>query len=288
MVGLLGLFWVLEVWGLYPLVVQGIKLLQRCGRTIVPDGVARCLVSAKIRQVEKVARVAAVHQDCSLLGENLPAGLTQQRGTGVEKPLHLSSRDGRLNKQEHVCPAGLAAAHHHGEFKAPDLFYEAGVVQRILVNVNTAPDAGVISPDWDNSQTRFNAFQVLGPQVVSWWLAHHNGLACLFPVSSGRLNFVCSISDIQAGKNRFEPGYVGHFFFLLRVGPTHAKRGTRVLPAMSYMAKLNYRSPEHFRPLKSKGSRAVSWRAHFTLMLYLDVTRADRQGKFPGSGIYRS
>ena len=47
-----------------------------------------------------------------------------------------------------------------------------------------------------------------------------------------------------------------------------------MLPAMSYMAKLNYRSPEHFRPLKSKGSSAVIWRAHFTLMLYLNVTRA--------------
>ena len=77
MVGLLGLFWVLEVWGLYPLVVQRIKLLQRCGRTIIPDGVAHGLVPAKIRQVEEVAGVPAVHEDCSLLGENLPAGLAQ-------------------------------------------------------------------------------------------------------------------------------------------------------------------------------------------------------------------
>ncbi len=79
----------------------------------------------------------------------------------------------------------LAAAHNHWELKAPDLFYQANVVQWILVNVNTAPDAGVICPDRDNSQTRFNAFKVLGPQVVSRWLAHHDGLACLFPVSPG-------------------------------------------------------------------------------------------------------
>jgi hypothetical protein len=84
-----------------------------------------------------------------------------------------------------VCAARLAAAHNHWELQTPDLFYEANVVQWILVNVNTAPDAGVIRPDWDNAQTRLNAFEVFDPQVVSRWLAHHDGLACLFPVSPG-------------------------------------------------------------------------------------------------------
>ena len=172
--------------------------------------------------------------------------------------------------------ARLAAAHHHRELQAPDLLYETGVVQWILVNVNTAPDTGVIRPDWDNAQTRLNAFEVFDPQLVNRWLAHHDGFASLLPVSTRRLNFVCSIGDVQAGKNRFEPGDVGHFFFLKRVGPTHAGRGTRVVPTKSYLACINYQSPKHFRPRKSEWSGSVTGCSSFAFVLDFHVARADR------------
>ena len=110
--------------------------------------------------------------------------------------------------------ARLAAAYNHRKVEASDLLYESGVVQWILVNVNTAPDAGVIRPDRDNSQTRFNALEVLDPQVICWGLAHDDGLARLFSVPSRGFNFVRSMSNVQARKDRLEPGDVSHFFFL--------------------------------------------------------------------------
>ena len=120
-----------------------------------------------------------------MLGEYLAPCLAQQRSAGLEEALHLASGDRLFGEEEDVRATRFAAAHHHWQLQAADLLDQPGVVQWILVNVNTAPDTGVIRPDRDNSQTRLSAFEVFDPQVVSRWLAHHDGLASLLPVSPG-------------------------------------------------------------------------------------------------------
>ena len=170
---------------MHPLLVQLVELFQCGSRAVISDGIAHGLVPTEIWQVQEVARVATVNQDFSLFRKYLAACFTQEGGAGFEKPLHLSSGYRFFGEQKDMRATRLAAAHNHWKLQASDLFYEANVVQWILVNVNTAPDTGVICPDRDNSQTRFSAFKVLGPQVVSRWLAHHDGLAGLLPVSPG-------------------------------------------------------------------------------------------------------
>ena len=90
---LFGLFGEFQVGVLDPLVVELVELFEGCSRAIVLDGIAHCLVAAKIRQVQEVAGVTTVHQDFSLLGEYLAACLAQEGSTGFEEPLHLSSGD---------------------------------------------------------------------------------------------------------------------------------------------------------------------------------------------------
>jgi hypothetical protein len=98
-----------------------------------------------------------------LFGKDLTASFSQEGCAGLEKPLHFNSGNGFFNEKKDVRAARFAAANDHGKVEASDLLYESGVVQWILVNVNTAPDASVIRPDRDNSQTRFNALEVLDP-----------------------------------------------------------------------------------------------------------------------------
>jgi hypothetical protein len=54
------------------------------------------------------------------------------------------------------------------------------MVQRVLVNVNTAPDAGVIRPDWDDAEGGLDSVEVLDPEVVDGGFSDDNSLASLF------------------------------------------------------------------------------------------------------------
>ena len=70
------------------------------------------------------------------------------------------------------------------------------MIQWILVNINTAPDTGVIRPDRDNSKTRLNTSEMFFPEVIGGWFTYDNSFTCLFSVPARPLNFVCSIGDI--------------------------------------------------------------------------------------------
>jgi hypothetical protein len=70
----------------------------------------------------------------------------------------------------------------------------------------------------NNSKTWLNACEMFFPEIVGGRFADNNCFSCLFAIPARSFNFVCSIGDIQAGKDRFEPGDVGHFFFLVRWG----------------------------------------------------------------------
>ena len=76
------------------------------------------------------------------------------------------------------------------------------MIQRILVNVNTSPDAGVIRPDRDNSETRLNTFKVFGPKIICRGLAHNCRLTRLLTVSTFCLYSVRSIGDVQPAEDR--------------------------------------------------------------------------------------
>jgi hypothetical protein len=54
------------------------------------------------------------------------------------------------------------------------------MVQRVLVNVNTSPDARVVCPDWDDPKGGFDSFEVFDPEVVGWGFSDDNSLASLF------------------------------------------------------------------------------------------------------------
>ena len=70
------------------------------------------------------------------------------------------------------------------------------MIQWILVNINTAPDAGVIRPDWDNSKTWLNACEMFFPEIVGGRFADNNCFSCLFAIPARSFNFVCSIGNI--------------------------------------------------------------------------------------------
>jgi hypothetical protein len=70
------------------------------------------------------------------------------------------------------------------------------MIQWILVNINTAPDTGVIRPDWDNSKTWFNTREMLLPEIVGGGFADNNCLSGLLPIPARSFNFVCSIGNI--------------------------------------------------------------------------------------------
>jgi hypothetical protein len=70
------------------------------------------------------------------------------------------------------------------------------MIQWILVNINTAPDAGVIRPDWDNSKTWLNTREMLLPEIVGWRFTDNNCLSGLLSIPARSFNFVCSIGNI--------------------------------------------------------------------------------------------
>ena len=70
--------------------------------------------------------------------------------------MHLARRDGFLGKQEDVRTPGLAAADNQRQLELADLCDQAGVIKRILVNVNASPNAGVICTDGNDAQAWLN------------------------------------------------------------------------------------------------------------------------------------
>ena len=59
--------------------------------------------------------------------------------------------------------ARFAAAHNQRQFELADLLDQAEVVERVLVNVDAAPDTGVVCTDWNDAKRGFYPFEVLGP-----------------------------------------------------------------------------------------------------------------------------
>ena len=106
--------------------------------------------------------------------------------------------------------ARLTAADDKGQLKPTDLLYKAFMVQWVLVNVDAAPDAGVVCTNWDNAQAGLNPLQMFFPQIVCWWLTDNDTLTCLFSIAARLLNFVGPVCNIQSGENCFKPCYVGH------------------------------------------------------------------------------
>ena len=117
-----------------------------------------------------------------------------------------------------MCSSGFASKYDKRELQARYSFNESFVVDRVLVNIDAAPYATVISANRDNAKGRLNAFQMLDPEVICWWLPNHRGLSGLFSISALRFDFVRAIGDIQTAEYLLEFCYIGHLISLSEGG----------------------------------------------------------------------
>jgi hypothetical protein len=70
------------------------------------------------------------------------------------------------------------------------------VIERVLININASPNAGVICADGDDAQRRLHAFKVLLPEIISWRLTDDNGFAGLLAITLVALDPVGPIGDV--------------------------------------------------------------------------------------------
>jgi len=110
--------------------------------------------------------------------------------------LHLGSRDRLRGKEEYVRAARLTAADDKGQLEAADLFDQSSMVQRVLININTSPNAGVICTNGNDAKGRLGALEMFLPEIIGWGLPNDDGLAGLFAVALRAFDFVGPIGDI--------------------------------------------------------------------------------------------
>jgi hypothetical protein len=79
-------------------------------------------------------------------------------------------------------------------------FNQAFVVERILIDVDAAPDAGVVCTNRNDPETRVYALKVLYPQIICGRLSDDRSLSCLLTIASLRFNSVGAISDVEAAE----------------------------------------------------------------------------------------
>ena len=129
-----------------------VKLFERGSRAVVIECIPGTGVPSKVRQIEEVAGVSSVHEDFGLLGEYLAPSFTQESCCVFEIRLEVPRRRGLCREQEYMCASGLAAANDERKVQAADFLHEPFVVERVLIDVDAAPDAGVVSANGDDPQ----------------------------------------------------------------------------------------------------------------------------------------
>lgn len=78
------------------------------------------------------------------------------------------------------------------------------MVQRVGVDVDATPDAGVVGSNRYDPKAWFDSFEVLLPKIVRRRLAYNPCLPILFTICSLLINHVRAVRDIQTSKDRFE------------------------------------------------------------------------------------
>ena len=78
------------------------------------------------------------------------------------------------------------------------------MVDGVLIDIDAAPNAGVVGAYRDDPEARFYAVEVSIPKVVCWRLANDHCLASLLTILPLRLDSVRAISDIQSAEYLFE------------------------------------------------------------------------------------
>ena len=91
-----------------------------------------------------------------------------------------------------------------------DFLNQTFVVERILIDVDAAPDAGVVCTNRDDAEGRVYALEMLYPQIIRGRLSDDRSLSCLLTIASLRFNSVGAISDVEAAKYGFESGDISH------------------------------------------------------------------------------
>ena len=131
-----------------------------------------------------------------MLRENLATRFAKQCSRTLEVLLHLRGGDRLFGKQEHMSAAGLASADDKGQLKAANLLDQPSMIQRILVNINASPNAGVVRTNRDDAKRRLHAFKMLLPEVIGGRFANDNGFSSLFAAALLALNLIGPIGDI--------------------------------------------------------------------------------------------
>jgi hypothetical protein len=95
----------------------------------------------------------------------------------------MAAETGILSKNKRVCAPTFATANNQRQAKLADLFDQTFVIKRILVNVNTAPNAGAVCTNGDDAQAGFYTFKMLYPEVIGRGFANDNSLSSLLAIS---------------------------------------------------------------------------------------------------------
>ena len=190
--------------------VESIKLLERSRRAVCIERISCPIITGEVGKVQEIARVSAVHENFCLLGEYLAPGFSEERGASFQVLLHISCRNRFCGEQKAVSAARFTAADNQWELQGCYFFNQRSMVDRVLVNIDTAPDASVISTNRDNAKGRLNTNKVTLPKVIRRRFAYNRSLPVLFSITPLPFDDVRAIGDIQSTEYCLEFCYIGH------------------------------------------------------------------------------
>ena len=101
------------------------------------------------------------------------------------------------------------------------------MVQRIGVDVDAAPDAGVVGSDRYDPKAWLDALEMSFPKIVRRRLADNACFTVLFTILPLLLNLVRAVRNVKARKYRLEPGNILHLRSL------RGKKATRRWPLIT-------------------------------------------------------
>jgi hypothetical protein len=70
------------------------------------------------------------------------------------------------------------------------------MIQGVLININTSPNAGVIGTNGNDAKRRLDTFQMLVPKIIGRGLSNDDGFTGLLAIALLAFDFVGPIGDI--------------------------------------------------------------------------------------------
>jgi hypothetical protein len=213
---------------LYVQLIKIEELFERRGRAVIVEGVAQAAVRVEIGEVQEIADVAALQEQLDLLGEHLCAAVAHRSRDLVQRCLHGFGWHPFLGEQEQVRAARFGAAHHKRQLQLADALDQPFVVQRVLVDVDTAPLAIVGLVDGDDADTRPLARQVPLPKSRGPRFLDDGRLPDVLSIRLLAINAIGAVGQLEPIEDRCKSFCVRHSLPLLLVrAPRCAEPGDR-------------------------------------------------------------